>query len=140
MLLARFKPTQARMAQVRRMPMGDSPSFFSIKSAQKRRLNIISEVKTKRILPSAEVRILPIMFCAQESVPNSTAPTSAWVMNITKMSQTPKGTRTSPRFPCVWVIIRITTRITPVAPTTPIELKKSPSMTATTVPPKRPIS
>src|SRR5262245_45822725 len=54
MPLARFSPTQAKMAQERRIPTGDKPSLFSIKSAQKRRLNIMTEVHKKRNLPCSE--------------------------------------------------------------------------------------
>ena len=65
------------------------PSFFSMKSAQKRRPNMISEVKTNRILPCSEVRMLPVMFWIQPSVPSSTAPTRAWAMNSTNSRNEP---------------------------------------------------
>ena len=48
-----------------------------MKCAQKRSENISSDVKTNRILPCAGVRMLPVMFWIQPSVPSSTAPTSS---------------------------------------------------------------
>ena len=62
---------------------------FSMKSAQKRSENMTSDVKTKRILPSAGVRMLPVMFWIQPSVPSSTAPMSRWVTNSTNSRNEP---------------------------------------------------
>ena len=44
------------------MPTGDRPIRFSMKSAQNRSENMISDVKTNRILPCSDVRMLPVMF------------------------------------------------------------------------------
>ncbi len=44
------------------MPIGERPMRFSMKSAVKRSANMTSDVKTNRILPSAGVRMLPVMF------------------------------------------------------------------------------
>ncbi len=60
-----------------------------MKSAQKRSPNMSSDVNTKRILPCAGVRMLPVMFWIQPSVPSSTAPSRAWVTNSTKSSTEP---------------------------------------------------
>ncbi len=60
-----------------------------MKSAQKRSENISSDVNTNRILPCAGVRMLPVMFWIQPSVPSSTAPTRAWVQNRTNSSIAP---------------------------------------------------
>src|ERR1041385_8587969 len=62
MPLARFKPTQARMAHVSKIATGEKPSFFSIKSAQNLSPNMIAEVQMKRNLPCSEVNKLPVMF------------------------------------------------------------------------------
>ena len=43
-------------------PIGEIFEVLSMKSAQKRSENIRSDVKTKRILPCAGVRMLPVMF------------------------------------------------------------------------------
>ena len=71
------------------MPTGERPIFFSIKSAQNRRLNMIADVKTNRMLPWSGVRILPVMLWIQPSVPNSTAPTNTCVINNTNSSHAP---------------------------------------------------
>ena len=81
MPLTRLRPRQASNAQTKSRPTGLRPSVVSMKWAQKRRRNIISEVKTKRILPWLGSRIAPVMFWIQPSVPSSTAPTMAWMMN-----------------------------------------------------------
>src|ERR1051326_898288 len=87
---------QARVAQVTRMPTGENLRFFSIKWAQNRSPNITAEVKTKRIFPCVGLRMLPVMFWIQLSVPNSTAPTRAWTMKRTKISQAPIEPRVKP--------------------------------------------
>src|SRR5436190_14453973 len=55
MRLARFSPMQARTAQVSRMPTGEKPSRFSMKFAQKRKLNMIAEVQMNSHLPCSDV-------------------------------------------------------------------------------------
>jgi hypothetical protein len=60
-----------------------------MKSAQNRRLNMIADVNTNRILPWVGVRMLPVMFWIQPSVPSSTAPIRAWVTNRTNSSHAP---------------------------------------------------
>ena len=50
---------------------------------------MIAEVNTNRILPWSSVRMLPVMFWIQPSVPSSTAPTRAWARNNTNSSQAP---------------------------------------------------
>jgi len=45
MRLVMRSPAQASTAQVSRMPTGEKPSFFSIKSAQNRKANITDDVK-----------------------------------------------------------------------------------------------
>jgi hypothetical protein len=71
-------------AQMKSRPIGEIFRLLSMKSAQKRSENIRSDVKTKRILPCAGVRMLPVMFWIQPSVPSSTAPTGG--SNSTKRS------------------------------------------------------
>ena len=60
-----------------------------MKWKQKRSVNISSDVNTNRILPCAGVRMLPVMFWIQPSVPSSTAPTSACVTKSTNSSSEP---------------------------------------------------
>ena len=60
--LTKFKPMQARTAQMNSSPTGEILRFFSMKCAQKRKANMNIEVYTKRILPSFGVRMLPVMF------------------------------------------------------------------------------
>jgi hypothetical protein len=50
---------------------------------------MMAEVKTKRLLPSFWVRILPVMFWIQLSVPSSTAPINACAMNKVNSSHAP---------------------------------------------------
>src|SRR5438552_9990199 len=96
MPLTRFKPTQARLAHVNKMPTGDKPIFFSIKLAQNRRANMRAEVKINSHVAFAGVRIAPSIFCIQPSVPSSTAPTKAWVMNKTHNKGAPTVHRAVP--------------------------------------------
>ncbi len=60
-----------------------------MKWKENRSANISSDVKTKRIFPCAGVRMLPVMFWIQPSVPSSTAPTSACVTKSTNSSSEP---------------------------------------------------
>jgi hypothetical protein len=68
---------------------GESLRVFSNQCAQKRRPNMIAEVKTKSHLPASEVKRLPVIFWIHPSVPSSTAPTRAWAMNKTKSRTDP---------------------------------------------------
>ena len=89
MPLTRFKPMAASTAQMRSRPIGEMRRLFSMKCAQNRRPNMSREVKTKRILPWLVVRMFPVMFWIQPSVPSSTAPTSTWVIRSTNNSHAP---------------------------------------------------
>ena len=52
----------AKSEHVSRMPTGERPMRFSMKSAVNRSANMTSEVMTNRSLPSPGVRMLPVMF------------------------------------------------------------------------------
>src|SRR6185436_4764267 len=91
--LDKLSPTQARIEQVSRMPTGERPIFFSRKSAQKRRQNMIVEVQMNRKRPFSEVNRLPVMFVIQPSVPSSTAPTMACAINSTNSNHDPMEKR-----------------------------------------------
>ena len=83
------RPMTASVAHKSSRPIGDTFSVRSMKSAVNRSENMSSDVKTKRILPCAGVRMLPVMFLIQPSVPSSTAPTMACVTNSTNRSTDP---------------------------------------------------
>ena len=57
-----LRPITASTAQRKSRPIGESFKVLSMKSAQKRSENMSSDVNTKRILPCAGVRMLPVMF------------------------------------------------------------------------------
>ena len=83
-----------------------------MKWKEKRSVNISSDVNTNRILPCAGVRMLPVMFWIQPSVPSSTAPTSACVTKSTNSSSEPTENfvftaTTSSRTPAVAQAIRL---------------------------------
>ena len=59
---SQVQPTQAKIAHTSRMPTGDNPIFFSIKSAKNRNANIVSDVKTNSHLPCSDVKMLPVIF------------------------------------------------------------------------------
>ncbi len=56
------RPMTASIEQMKSRPIGDTFKLRSMKSAQKRSENMRSDVNTKRILPWAGVRMLPVMF------------------------------------------------------------------------------
>ena len=79
----------ANTEQVNRIATGESLRFDSIQWLQKRSVNIIADAKMKRIVPCFSVRMLPLMFSIQESVPSSSEPMIAWAMNSMNIIQCP---------------------------------------------------
>ena len=62
MPLANRSPTKARIDEASRMPIGERPSRVSMKWAQNRSPNMITEVQMNSHFPCSEVNRLPVMF------------------------------------------------------------------------------